>query len=55
MAISCIHTGKKELEQELNKFKSTKEYRRGKLIVVYREYEEYFFVITAFWNERDRK
>ena len=28
---------------------------RGELIVVFREYEEYYFVITAFWNKRGEK
>ncbi|NYZ78162.1 hypothetical protein H0N96_02050 [Candidatus Micrarchaeota archaeon] len=55
LAVDCIHTGKKELNEEPNKFKSMKDYRRGKLIVIYREYEEYYFVVTAFWNVQSKK
>ena len=94
LAIQCIHTGKKTLDEEPNKFKSRKKYRCGELIVIYehfegarsqvlsdgahpegtlppkagssategfsprsvhREYEDYFFVITAFWNVRGDK
>jgi len=52
LAIDCIHTGKRALDEEPNKFKARKKYRRGELVVVYREYDEYYFVITAFWNVR---
>lgn len=52
LAIDCIHTGTRELDDAPDKFKSRKKYKRGELIVVYREYEEYYFVITAFWNAR---
>ncbi len=52
LAIDCINTGKKVLGEEPNKFKARKKYRRGELIAVYREYEDYYFVITAFWNMR---
>jgi len=55
LAMDCVHTGKKTLDQEPNKFKSEKKYRAGELAVIYREYEEYFFVITAYWNLRGRK
>ena len=55
LAIDCIHTGKKTLDEEPNKFKALKKYRRGELIVVYKEFDEYFFVITAFWNKRGEK
>ncbi|MBI5035948.1 hypothetical protein HZC09_01265 [Candidatus Micrarchaeota archaeon] len=55
LAIDCVHTGKKSLDEEPNKFKSKKKYRKGELIIVYREYEDYFFVITAFWNVRGWK
>ena len=48
----CVNTGKKEAEKERAKFKSRKKYRKGELIVVYRDYDSYVFVITAFWNER---
>lgn len=50
--IDCVHTGKKKLDAEPNKFKSVKSYCRGDLVVVYKEYDEYFFIITAFWNRR---
>ncbi|MBI3588193.1 DUF4258 domain-containing protein [Candidatus Micrarchaeota archaeon] len=52
LAIECIHTGRRENEGEPNKFKSAKKYKRGELTAVYREYEDYFFVITAYWNTR---
>ena len=55
LAKGCIHTGKKELDEAPNKYKSRKKYRKGELIVVYREYDDYFFVITAFWNVRGGK
>ena len=55
LAADCVHCGKKSLDGEPNKFKSIKKYRKGELIAVYREYDEYFFIITAFWNERGRK
>lgn len=50
LAVDCIHTGKKELDEEPNKFKSRKTYRRGELIVIYREFEDRYFVITAYWD-----
>ena len=55
LSADCVHCGKKSLDGESNKFKSIKKYKKGELIVVYREYDEYFFIITAFWNERGRK
>ena len=55
LATDCIHTGKKALEQEPNKFKSTKKYRAGELVTIYREYDGYYFVITAYWNVRGKK
>ncbi len=55
LAKDCIQTGKKFLDGESNKFKSMKKYRKGDLIVIYREYVDYFFVITAFWNVRGVK
>ncbi|MFH1247118.1 MAG: DUF4258 domain-containing protein [Candidatus Micrarchaeota archaeon] len=55
LAKDCIQTGKKQLDEEPNKFKSVKKYRKGELIVIYREYVDYFFVITAFWNVRGVK
>ncbi len=55
LAIDCIHTGKKIQDGEPNKFKSAKKYRKGELITIYREYDEYYFVITAFWNVRGEK
>ena len=50
----CVHTGKKELVEEQRKFKARKKYRKRELIVVYKDFEEYFFVITAFWNRMER-
>ncbi len=55
LAIDCTHTGRKELEEEPNKFKAVKRYEKGELIVIYREYDDYFFVITAFWNNWGKK
>ena len=55
LAVDCIHTGRRSSGGEPNKFKATKKYRHGELIVVFREYEEYRFVITAFWNKRGAK
>lgn len=55
LAIDCVHTGKKVLDEAPNKFKSAKKYKKGELIVVYREYEDYFFVVTAFWNVRGER
>lgn len=55
LAIDCIHCGSKKPDVEQGKFKAMKKYRKGELIVVFREYEEYYFVITAFWNKRGEK
>lgn len=55
LAINCVQTGQKEREPEPNKFTARQKYRKGELIVVYRDYGDYFFVITAFWNDRGMK
>ena len=55
LAVDCIHTGKKKVLNESKKFKSIKKYRKGELNVVYREYDDYIFIITAFWNVRGGK
>ena len=55
LAIDCVNTGKKQREREAKKFKSRKKYRKGELVVVYRDFEDYVFVITAFWNLRGEK
>jgi len=55
LAKDCIQTGKKALDEEPNKFKSVKSYRKGELVAVYRDYEEYFFAITAFWKGGGKK
>ncbi len=55
LAIDCVHMGKRVLEEEPNKFKAQKKYRKGDLFVVFREYGDYYFVITAFWNVRGAK
>ena len=55
LTMDCVHTGRKTLEQEPNKFKAVKRYEKGELITIYREYGDYFFVITAFWNNWGRK
>lgn len=52
LAMDCVNTGKKSPEQPPDKFKARRQYRLGELTVIYRDYGEYFFVITAFWNER---
>ena len=48
----CIFTGKKFSEDEPRKWKATKKFRKGELVVVYREYETHYYVITAYWNTR---
>ena len=55
LAKDCVQTGQKELEEEPNKFKARKNFRKGELIVVYKDLGEYFFVITAFWNTKGDK
>ncbi|MDO8339608.1 MAG: hypothetical protein Q7T16_03035 [Candidatus Burarchaeum sp.] len=55
LATDCVHTGKKEKERGENKLRARKKFKRGELIVVYRDYGEYYFVITAFWNKRGEK
>lgn len=55
LAKDCVNTGKKEKQREHLKFKSRKKYKKGELIVVYRDYGEYVFVITAFWNIRKQR
>lgn len=47
----CIHTGLKEKEREQGKFIASKKYKKGELIVVFKETEERTFVITAYWNQ----
>lgn len=55
LAKDCVNTGKREKEKEHLKFRRRKKYRKGELIVVYRDYGEYVFVITAFWNQRKKR
>ena len=55
LSIDCVNTGRKTPDGEPNKFKSSKRYRRGELIVVYKDFGDYVFVITAYWNNRGRK
>jgi len=52
LAKDCVHTGRKEKQTEPTKFISRKMYRKGELIVVYKDLEDRIFVITAFWNQR---
>ena len=52
LAIDCINTGRRELDEKPNKFKSRKKYRKGDLIVVWKDRGEKCFVITAYWNVR---
>lgn len=52
LAKDCVNTGRRESEREENKFRSAKKYRKGELAVIYQDYGDYVFVITAFWNER---
>jgi len=49
LAIDCIETGKKHLDEKPNKF------RKGELIVVWKNRNEKCFVITAYWNVRRQK
>lgn len=55
LAISCVNTGKRELDQEPNKYKARKIYERGELIVIYRDLGDRIHVITAFWNQKGRQ
>ncbi|MEK6954913.1 MAG: hypothetical protein AABX01_07920 [Candidatus Micrarchaeota archaeon] len=48
LVINCVHQGKRELEEAPNKFKSRKFFERGELIVIFMEFEDYFYIITAF-------
>jgi len=50
LAIECINTGKKALDEKPNKFKSHKKHRKGVLIVVWKDRGEKCFVITAYWK-----
>ena len=52
LAADCVNTGGKKPDGEPNKFKSTKKYRRGELTVVHKDFGDYVFVITAYWNNR---
>ncbi|PIO06518.1 hypothetical protein COT29_00605 [Candidatus Micrarchaeota archaeon CG08_land_8_20_14_0_20_59_11] len=52
MARDCVNTGRKRLDGEPDKFKAIKKYRKGELVVVFRDDGECIFVITAFWNKR---
>ena len=52
LAIDCIETGKKQLDEKPNKFKSRKNYRKGELIVIWKDRGEKCFVVTAYWNVR---
>lgn len=47
----CIHTGRKENKREPQKFTARKKYKKGELIVVFKELEDRTFIITAFWNK----
>lgn len=51
----CIHTGSKEKEREPGKFIARKKYKKGELIVVFKESEDRTFVITAYWNQHRGK
>lgn len=52
LAIDCIETGKKQLDEKPKKFKSRKKYRKGELVVVWKDRGEKCFVVTAYWNVR---
>lgn len=51
LAIDCINTGRKELDEPPNKFKSTKKYRKGELVVIWKDRGENCFIITAYWKK----
>ena len=51
LAIDCINTGRKVLDKAPNKFKSIKKYRKGELVVVWKNRGEHCFVITAYWKK----
>jgi len=50
LAIDCINSGKKELEEKPNKYQSIKDYRKGTLVVIWKDKKEKCFVITAYWK-----
>ena len=50
LAIDCINTGKQAPDEGANKFKNSKKYRKGELIVVWKKSRETCFVITAYWK-----
>ena len=52
LAKDCVFHGRRAPESEVGKFKNSKKYRKGELVVVYREFDDYYFVITAYWNVR---
>ncbi|MFH1751050.1 MAG: hypothetical protein ABH863_05200 [Candidatus Micrarchaeota archaeon] len=55
LVLDCIHHGQRKLEEYPNKFMSRKAFNRGELMVVFMEFDEYFYIITAFWNVRGDK
>ena len=48
LAIDCVCTGRKELNQEPNKYKSRKKYAKGELIVIWKDNRAEVFVIAVF-------
>lgn len=50
LAKDCIYTGKVE-KKNFGKRLSSKKYRRGELVVVWKQEEEVYFVITGYWRK----
>ena len=51
LAEDCIFTGKKFPETEPRKWKAVKPYKKGVLVVVFREYKNHYYVITSYWKK----
>ena len=51
LAIDCLHHGRRKVIGK-NKVRSLKSYIAGELVVIWRELDGKYFIITAFWNQR---
>lgn len=49
---NCVFTGERELQQEPNKYRARKRFRRGTFVTVYLDRGEHYFVITAYWQDQ---
>jgi len=50
LAIDCILAGKRQVDKAPHKYKSSKKFRKGELVVVWKRRGEECFVITAYWK-----